>query len=179
MKLLFASDIHGSLFYCRKLLEAFEDEKADKLILLGDLLYHGPRNPLPEEYAPAEVAALLNKKKDQLLAVQGNCDSAVDQMVLDFPITAPNLLLFLECRTVFVTHGHVFCPQTPPPLQRGDILINGHFHLGEITQKDPYIYMNPGSVALPKDSFRGYLLYQDDVFSLKTLTGEIKAEYKL
>ncbi len=179
MKLLFASDIHGSLFYCQKLLEAFDAEKADKLILLGDLLYHGPRNPLPEKYAPAEVASLLNQRKEQIIAVQGNCDSAVDQMVLEFPITAPNLLLFLGHRTIFVTHGHVFCPQTPPLLQRGDILINGHFHLGEITEKDPYIYMNPGSVSLPKDHFRGYLLYQDETFFLKTLSGEVKEEYKL
>lgn len=178
MKLLFASDIHGSLFYCKKLLEAFEAEKADKLILLGDLLYHGPRNPLPEEYSPAQVAALLNEKKEQILAVQGNCDSAVDQMVLEFPITAPSLLLFLEHKTVFVTHGHIFNPETPPLLQPGDILINGHFHLGEITKKNSYIYMNPGSVSLPKDDFRGYLLYENGTFLLKTLEGKLQAEYK-
>ena len=179
MKLMFASDIHGSLFYCRQLLEAFEAEKADKLILLGDLLYHGPRNPLPEEYAPAQVAEMLNQKKEYILAVQGNCDSAVDQMVLEFSISATNLLLFLDQKTVFVTHGHIFSPETPPQLQNGDILINGHFHIGEITPKEHYIYMNPGSVSLPKNKFRGYLLYESGSFLLKTLQGEIYTEYKI
>ncbi len=175
MKLMFASDIHGSSYYCKKLLEAFKNEQADKLVLLGDLLYHGPRNPLPREYDPKAVYEMLNENKQNILAVRGNCDSEVDQMVLDFPIMQDSLVLFLEKRQVFVTHGHLFSENDPPLLSKGDVLINGHFHIGEMKENEDFIYLNPGSVSLPKNDFRGYIIYRDGVFSLKTFDNEVKA----
>ncbi len=175
MKLMFASDIHGSAYYCKKVIETFNKEQADKLVLLGDLLYHGPRNPLPREYDPQKVLAMLNENKDKILAVRGNCDSEVDQMVLEFPMMQDSLVMYLENRQVFITHGHLFSMDKPPLLNKGDILINGHFHIGEIKETDDFIYLNPGSVSLPKNDFRGYLIYRDGVFSLKTFDNEVKA----
>lgn len=179
MKLIFASDIHGSSYYCEQIIEKFNEEKADKLILLGDVLYHGPRNPLPEGYAPQKVAEALNKIKKDVLAVRGNCDADVDQLVLDFPILTESLILWLDGKMVFLTHGHKFDKSNPPLLNKGDILFNGHFHVAEIDASDDFIYINPGSVSLPKDSFRGYVLYDDGVFYLKSLSGEVKASCKI
>ncbi len=175
MKLMFASDIHGSAYYCKKVIETFNKEQADKLVLLGDLLYHGPRNPLPREYDPQKVLAMLNENKEKILAVRGNCDSEVDQMVLQFPMMQDSLVMYLENRQVFITHGHLFSMDKPPLLNKGDVLINGHFHIGEIKETDDFIYLNPGSVSLPKNDFRGYLIYRDGVFSLKTFDNEVKA----
>ena len=179
MKLMFASDIHGSVYYLKKVLEAFEEEKAERLVLLGDLLYHGPRNPLPLEYDPKIVAELLNKNKEKLLAVRGNCDAEVDQMVLDFPIMQDSLVLFLENKQVFVTHGHLFSLDKMPLLNKGDVLINGHFHIGEIKEVNDIYYLNPGSVSLPKNDFRGYIVYENGVFTLKTFEKEIRATLKI
>ena len=128
MKVMFASDIHGSAYWCAQLLEAFENEGADKLVLLGDLLYHGPRNDFPDEYSPKKVFEMLNAIKDKLLCVRGNCDSEVDQMVLEFPILADYALLSEKDKTLFLTHGHLFSDENPPLLQKGDVLFNGHFH---------------------------------------------------
>ncbi len=175
MKLMFASDIHGSAYYCKKVIETFNKEQADKLVLLGDLLYHGPRNPLPREYDPQKVLAMLNEIKDKILAVRGNCDSEVDQMVLQFPMMQDSLVMYLEKRQVFITHGHLFSMDNPPLLSKGDVLINGHFHIGEIKETEDFIYLNPGSVSLPKSDFRGYIIYRDGVFSLKTFDNEVKA----
>ena len=175
MKLMFASDIHGSAYYCKKVIETFNKEQADKLVLLGDLLYHGPRNPLPREYDPPKVLAMLNEIKDKILAVRGNCDSEVDQMVLQFPMMQDSLVMYLEQRQVFITHGHLFSMDNPPLLNKGDILINGHFHIGEIKETEDFIYLNPGSVSLPKSDFRGYIIYRDGIFSLKTFDNEVKA----
>ncbi|MBO6159659.1 MAG: phosphodiesterase [Firmicutes bacterium] len=170
MKYLIASDIHGSFYWCRKLLEAFEAEKADKLILLGDILYHGPRNDLPEEYSPKDVAAILNPYKDRILAVRGNCDSEVDQMVLDFPIGADYALLDQGKHLVFITHGHVFNESQLPPLTQGDILLHGHTHVQVCRQHDAYTYLNPGSIAIPKeDSFHGYMTLEEGEFVWKQL----------
>ena len=119
MKLMIASDLHGSAFYCRQLLAAMEREQPDKLLLLGDILYHGPRNDLPEGYAPKEVIAMLNPLRERLLCVRGNCDTEVDQMVLDFPILADYALLYAGSRTVFATHGHHYNTACPPPLAKG------------------------------------------------------------
>ena len=124
MKLLIASDIHGSAYYCRKLLEAYEREGADKLILLGDILYHGPRNDLPKEYAPKEVLAMLNERKEEILCVRGNCDTEVDQMVLKFPILADYGFLYEQGHMIFLTHGHVFHEEHLPMLKKGDILLH-------------------------------------------------------
>ncbi|MBE7091934.1 MAG: phosphodiesterase [Clostridiales bacterium] len=179
MKLMFASDIHGSAYYMQKVLDAFVNEQADKLILLGDLLYHGPRNPLPREYDPQKVAKMLNENKQNIIAVRGNCDSEVDQMVLEFPIMQDSLMLFLDKRQVFITHGHLFSLEKPPLLNKGDVLINGHFHIGEIKETDEFIYLNPGSVSLPKNDFRGYIIYRDGTFSLKSFENEIKDMIKI
>ena len=174
MKLLIASDLHGSAACCRALLTAFEREQADRIVLLGDLLYHGPRNPFPEEYDTFAVTALLNSVKDKLLCVRGNCDSEVDQMVLQFPILSDSCLLYLDGRTVFATHGHHFNPQTPPMLKKGDILLNGHTHVPKCEPAGDFIYMNPGSVSIPKEgSTHQYILWDDGTVIFKALDGTV------
>ena len=152
MKFFIASDIHGSAYFCRKMIEAFKAEKADRMLLLGDILYHGPRNDLPQEYAPKEAIALLNSLKDKILCVRGNCDTEVDQMVLEFPIMADYCILPLDKRLIYVTHGHRFNTKTPPPLQKGDILLHGHTHIPAWEQfGDDNLYLNPGSTSIPKN----------------------------
>lgn len=176
MKLMIASDIHGSAYYCEKLLEAYTREKADKLLLLGDILYHGPRNDLPKGYEPKKVISLLNEMKSEILCVRGNCDTEVDQMVLEFPILAEYCIIYLENRMLFATHGHKFNMETPPMLKKGDILLNGHTHVPKCEIFKDYIYMNCGSVSIPKEnSPHSYLIYQDK-FIWKSLDGEIFLE---
>ena len=163
MKLMIASDIHGSSYYCRKMIEAYRQEKADRLLLLGDLLYHGPRNDLPRDYNPKEVISMLNAIKNELLCVRGNCDTEVDQMVLDFPILAEYCLLELDGRTIFATHGHNFNPDNLPMLKEGDILLNGHTHIPANQNMGTYTYMNPGSISIPKEgSAHGYMIYDGE-----------------
>ena len=179
MKWMIASDIHGSACYCEKLLAAYTREKADRLILLGDLLYHGPRNDLPRDYAPKRVIAMLNEKKDEILCVRGNCEAEVDQMVLEFPVLADYALLALENKTVFLTHGHVFNENHLPPLKDGDILLHGHTHVPCRHLHETYAYLNPGSVSIPKeDSWHGYMTLEDGEFVWKTLEGEEKMTYR-
>ena len=163
MKLLIASDIHGSAFWCEQLLSAFERENADRLILLGDLLYHGPRNDFPDEYAPKKVFAILNAVKNKITAIRGNCDSEVDQMVLEFPCLADYALLDDNGRTLFLTHGHLYNAENPPLLKKGDLLLNGHFHSPcHKPLTSGAIYANCGSVALPKDDTpHSYLIYEN------------------
>ncbi len=176
MKYLIASDIHGSAFWCEKLLEAFENEEAEKLVLLGDLLYHGPRNDFPDEYSPKRVFAMLNGVKEKILCVRGNCDSEVDQMVLEFPILADYAVSDLKGRTLFFTHGHLWNAENPPLLKKGDILFNGHFHTpAAVKTESGAYYANCGSVALPKpDTPHSYILLEDDTLYLKDLeTGGI------
>lgn len=174
MKLMIASDIHGSAFYCRRMLEAYKREKADKLLLLGDILYHGPRNDLPEEYAPKEVIAMLNPMKREILCVRGNCDTEVDQMVLEFPILAEYCFLELEGQTIYATHGHVWNPKNPPMLKKGDILLNGHTHIPACEEKEDFWYMNPGSVSIPKEnSLHSCMIYEHGVFEWKDLEGKV------
>ncbi len=170
MKWLIASDIHGSALYCRELLHRAREERADRILLLGDLLYHGPRNDLPDGYAPKEVIALLNEQASRLLCVRGNCEAEVDQMVLSFPVLAEYAVLSLGDRLVFATHGH----HTPPPLQPGDILLYGHTHIPQRTQKDGITVLNPGSVSLPKAGSRhAYMTWENGLFLWKDLlTGE-------
>lgn len=181
MKILVASDIHGSAFWCDKLLKAFEKEQADKLLLLGDLLYHGPRNPLPDQYDCPEVYEALNAVKEKIICVRGNCDSEVDQMVLEFPITAPVAVLEVKGRTVFATHGHLYDDVNPPMLQAGDILLNGHFHVPTIkTLNNGIVYANCGSVGLPKGGSVNSYLVIDDALTIKSLsTGETLRRYEL
>lgn len=180
MKLLIASDIHGSAYFCRKLLEAYDREKAAKLILLGDVLYHGPRNDLPREYAPKEVIAMLNPRKEEILCVRGNCDTEVDQMVLEFPILADYGFLYEKGRMIFLTHGHVFNEKNLPMLKKGDILLHGHTHVPVCREHENYVYMNPGSVSIPKEgSAHSYMVYEEGRFQWKNLDGEVYMEYSL
>ena len=151
MKYMFASDVHGSAYYCRKMLDAYREEKAERLVLLGDLLYHGPRNDLPKDYAPKEVIAMLNPLKEKILCVRGNCDTEVDQMVLEFPILADYGFLYEKGRMIFLTHGHVFNEKNLPMLGKGDILLHGHTHVPVCREHETYTYLNPGSVSIPKE----------------------------
>ena len=151
MKYMIASDIHGSAFYCRKLLEAFEASGSERLILLGDILYHGPRNDLPCEYAPKEVLAMLNCYKDRIYCIRGNCDTEVDQMVLEFPILADYALISVDGLTIYATHGHVYHAGNLPPVQKGDILLHGHTHVLKAEECGDITVLNPGSVSIPKE----------------------------
>lgn len=175
MKILIASDIHGSAYYCEKLLEAYRREGAERLLLLGDILYHGPRNDLPREYAPKKVAAMLNEMKESVLCVRGNCEAEVDQMMLKFPVMADYCILFAGRRMVFATHGHTYHKDAMPPLNAGDILLHGHTHVPTCEKVGEYLYLNPGSVSIPKeDSWHGYMVMTDEEFIWKDLDGEEK-----
>ncbi|MBQ3159066.1 MAG: phosphodiesterase [Clostridia bacterium] len=180
MKWLIASDLHGSGYYCRALLDAFDREKADRLLLLGDLLYHGPRNDLPRDYDPKSVTAMLNERQASILAVRGNCDAEIDQAVLQFPILADYALLSVGSRLLFVTHGHLFHLDALPPLHPGDILLHGHTHVPACETRDGVTYLNPGSLAIPKeDSPHSYMTLEDGVFLWKDLlTGAVYREYR-
>jgi len=172
MKLMFASDIHGSIYYCRRMIEIYKEENAQKLILLGDILYHGPRNDLPEQYNPKAVISELNSIKKELLCVRGNCDAEVDQMVLEFPILADYMIMYIDNKMLFITHGHIHNNNNPPMLKDGDILINGHTHIQAIEHIKNYIYINPGSVSIPKQGNKNsYMIYQDNKFIIKDLYG--------
>ena len=180
MKIMIASDIHGSFFYCKKMLEAFNAEKADRLLLLGDILYHGPRNDLPKGYAPKAVISLLNAMKDEILCVRGNCDTEVDQMVLEFPVLADYAIIFDGQLTVYATHGHVYNKSKLPPIQKGDVLLHGHTHVPVCIEHENYTYINPGSVSIPKeDSHHGYMILENGVFTWKTLEGDVVKVYSI
>ena len=171
MKWMIASDLHGSAYYCRKMLEAFEREGADRLFLLGDLLYHGPRNDLPREYAPKEVIPLLNGKKEKLLCVRGNCDAEVDQMVLEFPVLADYAVLPVGRRLIYATHGHIYHVKNLPPLAPGDVLLHGHTHVPAWTEfGQGNLYLNPGSVSIPKEnSPHSYMTLEENTMQWKEL----------
>ena len=170
MKLMIASDIHGSARWCGKLMEAMKAEAPDRLILLGDLLYHGPRNDLPEEYAPKLVIAQLSAIQPRPLCVRGNCEAEVDQMVLPFPVMADYAALFLDGHTLYLTHGHTHGEDNPPPLQKGDILLCGHTHVPVLRRHESFTYVNPGSVSIPKNgSAHSYCMLEDGVMTWKDL----------
>ncbi|MBQ8295185.1 MAG: phosphodiesterase [Clostridia bacterium] len=171
MKIIIASDIHGSAYWCNRLIEAFHAEEADRLLLLGDLLYHGPRNDFPDDYSPKKVFEALNALKEKITCVRGNCDSEVDQMVLEFPIMADYALIEADGHVLFATHGHLFNADMPPMLQGGNVLLNGHFHTPQCKPMDNgAIYANCGSVALPKEGYpHSYLLYDNGVLYWKDL----------
>ncbi len=180
MKWLIASDIHGSARYCEQLLAAFDREQADKLLLLGDLLYHGPRNDLPDGYAPKTVISLLNARKTEIFCVRGNCEAEVDQMVLEFPVLAEYLLLPVGEKMMFVTHGHRYNPQNPPPLAPGSFLLNGHTHVPAWEEHEGFFYLNPGSVSLPKEnSPRGYMLLDETYIEWRNLDGKVYHRHPL
>ena len=174
MKLFIASDIHGSAYYCREMLKAYDREQAGRMLLLGDLLYHGPRNDLPREYAPKQVIDLLNARKNEILCVRGNCEAEVDQMVLQFPVLADYAWIVQEGCALFATHGHVYNAAHLPPLRPGDILVHGHTHIPTWTEQDGLRILNPGSVSIPKaDSAHSYMVLENGIFQWKTLDGEV------
>ncbi|MDO4732635.1 MAG: phosphodiesterase [Bacillota bacterium] len=181
MKLMVASDLHGSANYVEQLLQAFQQEQAERLLLLGDLLYHGPRNALPPGYETKDVASQLNGIREQLLCVRGNCDAEVDQMVLDFPIDAEYCILWLGKRMVFATHGHRYSPENPPQLRPGDILLTGHTHIPACRREaGGFLYVNPGSVSIPKGgSEHSYIILEEERILWKTLKGNVYREYPL
>ncbi|MBQ7848821.1 MAG: phosphodiesterase [Clostridia bacterium] len=180
MKWLIASDLHGSARYTRELLAAFELEKADRLLLLGDILYHGPRNDLPEEYAPKQVIALLSGYKDRILCVRGNCDTEVDQMVLPFPILADYAILPVNDRLMYCTHGHVYNGANLPPLQKGDVLLHGHTHVPLCDVREDVTILNPGSTSIPKEnSWHGYMTLEDGLLRWMDFSRACHREYQL
>jgi putative phosphoesterase len=180
MKLMIASDIHGSAFYCEKLLNAFNQENPQRLLLLGDLLYHGPRNDLPKDYAPKKVISMLNAVKDKIICVRGNCEAEVDQMVLDFPVLSESLLMFLDDRLMFATHGHIYNENKLPALQAGDVFLQGHTHIPVMKKEGEYFFINPGSVSIPKEnSEHSYMIYENSCFTLKNLDGDKLADFNL
>lgn len=180
MKLMIAFDIHGSYLYCNELMKRYEAEKPDRLVLLGDILYHGPRNNLPGEYNPKNVIELLNPLKKNILCVRGNCDTEVDQMVLDFSILSDYALISIDDVTIFATHGHLVDEQFLSRLNDNDILLCGHTHIPACENDGKHIYLNPGSVSIPKAcSKNSYMTYENKTFLWKTLDGEIYKEYKI
>ena len=173
MKLLIASDIHGSAHYCRKLLDAWDREQPDRVLLLGDLLYHGPRNDLPAGYDPKAVISMLNERRDDILCVRGNCDTEVDQMVLLFPTMAEYAWIAADGCRILATHGHIYNPENLPPLRDGEILLYGHTHVPAWENAGGFRCFNPGSVSIPKgNSARGYMTLENAAFTWKTLDGE-------
>lgn len=173
MKLMFISDLHGALPATEKALNIFANSGAQWLIILGDLLNHGPRNALPEGYAPAEVAQCLNHVADKIIAVRGNCDSEVDQMLLDFPVMAPWQQVLLSKQRLFLTHGHLYNPDNLPPLATQDVLVFGHTHLPVAEYRQPYYLFNPGSVSIPKGGYdASFGMLDDGVLSVRTLNND-------
>lgn len=176
MKYMIASDIHGSYYYCEKMMEAYKQENAQQLILLGDILYHGPRNDLPKEYNPKKVTELLNAAKEEILCVRGNCDAEVDQMVLEFPVMAEYAFIYTEGLSIYATHGHTYHLENMPPLKKGTILLHGHTHVQAMEKAGDFWYLNPGSVSIPKENNENsYMVLEENTFIIKNLDGkEIK-----
>ena len=169
MKLIIASDIHGSAFWCRKLMEQIEKENPDKVILLGDLLYHGPRNDLPKDYAPKQVIPMLSAIKERIIAVRGNCEAEVDQMVLPFPCMADYAQLLIDSKTFYLTHGHHASPDNLPPLEDGSIFLSGHTHVKLDEVRGCIRCLNPGSVSIPKDGSHSILICENGEFTFRIL----------
>lgn len=169
MKLIIASDIHGSAFWCGKLMDLVEAEQPDKLLLLGDLLYHGPRNDLPRDYAPKQVIPMLSKYAARILAVRGNCEAEVDQMVLPFPCMSDSAQVLVDGTTMYLTHGHHHSPENLPPLPEGSIFLSGHTHVKLDVVKNGIRCLNPGSVSIPKDGSHSCLVWEDGTFSFRIL----------
>ena len=179
MKYMFASDMHGSASAARKVRDIFIGEQADFLVLCGDLLYHGPRNDLPDEYNPKAVIEILNSLSDKIIAVRGNCDSEVDQMVLNFPMLCDYTLIFDKIR-MYITHGHIYSQENPMKLSNGDFMVSGHTHVLKIAEDNGINYLNPGSVSIPKENNPpSYMIYQNNTFTIKDLSGNIIKEHNV
>lgn len=179
MKLMIISDIHGSYSSLKKVIDIFEEEQADKLIILGDILYHGPRNPLPEGHDPQKVITLLNQYKDKIIAVRGNCDAEVDQMVLEFNIMASYTQLFIDNRRFFLTHGHYYDKDNLPYLFKGDVFMYGHYHVPVLEEKDGIYIVNPSSISLPKHGEKSFAMYENNEFIIYNLEKEVVMRKKL
>ena len=178
MKVLVISDIHGSSYYARKIEKIVEKENPEKVVLLGDLYYHGPRNELSQEYAPMEVAKILNSLKDKLMVVRGNCDAEVDEMISEFKFEE-HILTNINGKNIYFTHGHKYNIENIP-YEDFDILIYGHIHQGFIQEKEGYLFANPGSISLPKGGTEhSYLILEENQITLKDVDGRILQEYKL
>ena len=175
MKFLIFSDIHGCSDSAEFIVGKTEDEKPDKVLILGDILYHGPRNDIPHNYEPKAVIAELEKIAPMLLAVRGNCEAEVDQMVLSFPCLSQEALVYADGNTIFMTHGHIYNEENPLPMPGGSVLLCGHTHVPAYRERNGFTYMNPGSVSIPKGgSARSYMIYEEGVFTWHDLlTGEI------
>ncbi len=175
MKLFICSDIHGDAECLEKIIAKFHEERADRLVILGDILYHGPRNELPCGYAPKKVIAMLSELADRIIAVRGNCDTEVDQMVLPFPILSDYSYILIDGLTLMATHGHKYSPEAPPPLAKGDILLGGHTHILMIKPfGNDNLYVNPGSASIPKENNpKTYAVYESKAFTIKDLDGKI------
>ena len=175
MKIFVATDLHGSAHWTKQVIQQFKHSHSDLLVLLGDVYNHGPRNPFPTDYAPMEVAELLKGVSDKLIVVQGNCDSAVDQMISSFTFVSDSIL-FVKGRRLFFTHGHIYNKRNLPQLNPGDVLLYGHFHQNEIAEVDGVICVNVGSAALPKDGNHSFCLVDEQGVTLKTFDGQVLAQ---
>lgn len=172
MKVFFMSDIHGSFYYLDKAINRFKDEKANYIVILGDELYHGARNDLPEGYNPKKVTKLLNEYSDKIIAVRGNCDSEVDEMVFDFPIMSTYSTILYNNKRLFLTHGHIYGEENMPKLSKGDVLLYGHTHIPVAKEKDGIFIINPGSISIPKENNpHSYAVLEDNLFEIKNLDG--------
>ncbi len=171
MKFLIASDVHGSAYFAQEIVDAAKREKADKIILLGDIYNHGPRNPLPKDYAPLKVAEILNGVKANLLVIKGNCDSQVDTLISEFDFIE-NACVLSNGKTVFLTHGHVYNKDDKPKTEFNAV-VYGHFHTGFIEKKGSTVFVNCGSVSLPKNGTpSSYVVLDEGVIQLKTINGD-------
>jgi len=177
MKIFVISDIHGSLEYLEKALEAYKSEKADMILILGDVLYHGPRNPIPRSYDPQSVAKLLNNLKNKIIAVRGNCDSEVDQMLLEFPIMSDFSNIFWNDKRIFATHGHLYNIKKNPNISPGDILIHGHTHIPLAEINNAIFILNPGSITFPKENYpNSYGIFEGNSFKVISFDSKIIKE---
>jgi len=179
MKLIIISDIHGSYSCLQKVIDIFEEEKADRLIILGDILYHGPRNPLPQGHDPKKVVTLLNQYKEKIIAVRGNCDAEVDQMVLEFNMMADYVPLYIDGRCFFLTHGHHYDRDHLPYLNKGDVLIYGHYHVPILEKQGDIYILNPSSISLPKQGEKSFAMYENSEFIIYNLEKEVIMRKKL
>ncbi|SMC19593.1 hypothetical protein SAMN02745134_00879 [Clostridium acidisoli DSM 12555] len=180
MKLFFISDIHGSLYYLKKAFENYEKEASDYIIILGDELYHGARNELPKGYNPKEVTKFLNGYKEKIIAVRGNCDSEVDEVVLEYPMMTTYSNILYNGKRLFLTHGHLYNRENLPKLSKGDVLIYGHTHVPVAEKQDDIFIINPGSISMPKeDNPNSYGVLEDDLFQIKDLDGNTFMKIKL
>lgn len=180
MKIMFASDIHGSEYYARKLVCKYSELSCNKMILLGDVLYHGPRNDLPEGYNPKGVIALLNEISTEIFCVRGNCEAEVDQMVLNFPCMSDSLIMYDKNVMFFITHGHLFNTENPPKMKNGDILIHGHTHVQTVEKFSDNVYINPGSVSIPKEGNPPtFMIYEDGCFTIYDFDMNVTNSYSL